>query len=109
MQHTLPELATALAAGRTTSLALVEQCLARIADPNGEGPRAFTRVHAEAARTSAAAIDALRRAGRVPGPYAGIPISLKDLLDIAGEPTPAARGRSPTPRRRVPMPRWCAA
>ncbi len=34
-------------------------------------------------------MDALRRAGRAPGPFAGIPISLKDLLDVAGEPTPA--------------------
>ena len=45
----------------------------------------------------------LRRAGRAPGRYAGIPISLKDLFDVAGEPTAAgcrvladapARGRA---------------
>ena len=35
------------------------------------------------------AMDALRRAGRAPGRYAGIPVALKDLFDIAGEPTPA--------------------
>ena len=34
-------------------------------------------------------MDALRRAGRSPGPFAGLPISLKDLLDVAGEPTQA--------------------
>jgi aspartyl-tRNA(Asn)/glutamyl-tRNA(Gln) amidotransferase subunit A len=34
-------------------------------------------------------MDTLRRAGRAPSRYAGIPISLKDLFDIAGEPTPA--------------------
>ena len=33
--------------------------------------------------------DLLRKAGRSPSPYAGIPIALKDLFDIAGEPTPA--------------------
>ena len=35
------------------------------------------------------AADVLRRAGRGPGRYAGIPISLKDLVDIAGEVTTA--------------------
>jgi len=34
-------------------------------------------------------MDALRRAGRAPSPFAGIPVSIKDLLDVAGEPTPA--------------------
>ncbi|MGC8475338.1 MAG: amidase [Acetobacteraceae bacterium] len=81
--------ARALADGITTARALVETCLARIADPAGEGAAAFRRSYAEAARASAEAIDALRRAGRAPSRYAGIPISLKDLLDVAGEPTPA--------------------
>ena len=81
--------AIALAEGRATSRDLIEACLARIADPAGEGGATFRRVHADAARASADAIDALRRAGRAPSRYAGIPISLKDLLDVAGEPTPA--------------------
>ena len=34
-------------------------------------------------------IGLLREAGRAPGPYAGIPVAIKDLCDIAGEPTPA--------------------
>jgi len=34
-------------------------------------------------------MDTLRRAGRSPGPLAGIPFSVKDLADIAGQPTPA--------------------
>ncbi len=72
-----------------TSRALVEQCLARIADPGGEGARAFVKVHAGQARAMADAMDTLRRVGREPSPYAGIPVSLKDLFDIAGEPTPA--------------------
>jgi aspartyl-tRNA(Asn)/glutamyl-tRNA(Gln) amidotransferase subunit A len=86
---TLHEAAAALAEGRTTSRALVETCLARIADPAGEGGRVFVKVHADQARAQADAMDALRRAGRAPGPYAGIPVSVKDLFDIAGEPTPA--------------------
>ena len=45
--RTIEDHAKALADGSTTSRALVEQCLARIADPGGEGARAFIKVHAE--------------------------------------------------------------
>jgi aspartyl-tRNA(Asn)/glutamyl-tRNA(Gln) amidotransferase subunit A len=85
--NTLLALAAQLDSGRTTSLVLVEDCLARIADPAGEGERTFIAVHAEAARAQADAMDLLRRHGRAPGPFAGIPISIKDLYDIAGEVT----------------------
>ncbi|MCA3315285.1 MAG: amidase, partial [Roseomonas sp.] len=84
MPRTVIEAAAALAAGRTSSTALVEEALARIADPAGEGARAFMVVHAETARATANAMDALRKAGRAPSPYAGIPISVKDLYDEAG-------------------------
>lgn len=87
--RTIEQHARALADGTTTSRALIEDSLGRIADPAGEGARAFTRVHAESARAAADAMDALRRAGRAPSRFAGIPIGLKDLFDIAGEPTPA--------------------
>lgn len=87
--RTIEQHAQALANGSTTSRELVEQCLSRIADPNGEGARAFIKVHAEQARAMADAMDALRRCVRSPSRYAGIPVSLKDLFDIAGEPTPA--------------------
>ena len=87
--HTIHEAATALAEGTTTARHLVEECLARIADPAGEGRRTFIKVYADQARASAEAMDALRRAGRAPGPLAGIPVSFKDLFDVAGEPTPA--------------------
>jgi len=87
--RTIHDAAVALANGKKTSRQLVEDCLARIADPAGEGARVFRKVHAGPARTMADAADALRRAGRAPGPLAGIPVSVKDLFDIAGEPTPA--------------------
>jgi aspartyl-tRNA(Asn)/glutamyl-tRNA(Gln) amidotransferase subunit A len=104
--RTIEQHAQALADGSTTSRALVDQCLARIADPNGEGARAFIKVHAEQARAMADAMDALRRAGREPSRYAGIPISLKDLFDIAGEPTPAgsrALADAPPARAHAPV------
>jgi aspartyl-tRNA(Asn)/glutamyl-tRNA(Gln) amidotransferase subunit A len=87
--RTIEQHADALAQGTTTARALVEEGLARIADPAGEGARAFIKVHADAARAMADAMDTLRRVGRAPSRYAGIPIGLKDLFDVAGEPTPA--------------------
>jgi aspartyl-tRNA(Asn)/glutamyl-tRNA(Gln) amidotransferase subunit A len=80
-------LAADLAAGRTTSRALVDEALARIADPAGEGARTFTRVYADQARAAAEAQDRLRRAGYVASPLAGLPVSIKDLFDVAGEVT----------------------
>ena len=87
--RTIDELAQALADGTITSRSLIEESLAKIADPDGEGKRTFIKVHAEQARAMADAADSLRKVNRSPGPYAGIPIALKDLFDIAGEPTPA--------------------
>ena len=84
---TVTSLAAALAAGRTTSRALVEDALARIADPGGEGGRCFVRVYADNARKAADAQDRLRAAGYVASPLAGLPVSIKDLFDVAGEVT----------------------
>jgi aspartyl-tRNA(Asn)/glutamyl-tRNA(Gln) amidotransferase subunit A len=85
----IDELAQALAAGTITSRSLIEESLARIADPDGEGSRTFIKVHTDQAHAMADAADLLRKHGRAPGRYAGIPIALKDLFDIEGEPTPA--------------------
>jgi aspartyl-tRNA(Asn)/glutamyl-tRNA(Gln) amidotransferase subunit A len=82
-------LAADLSAGRTTSRELVEQALARIADPAGEGARTFVKVYADSARLAADAQDGLRRAGYVASPLAGLPVSIKDLFDVAGEVTSA--------------------
>jgi aspartyl-tRNA(Asn)/glutamyl-tRNA(Gln) amidotransferase subunit A len=88
--RTLNDAAQALAQGTHTSRDLVEACLDRIVDPAGEGTRAFVKTYPTQARAAADAMDGLRRAGRAPSRFAGIPISLKDLFDVAGEPTPAA-------------------
>ena len=58
---TVLQLAAALDAGKTTSRALVDEALARIADPAGEGKRTFIKVYAETARQAADAQDRLRR------------------------------------------------
>jgi aspartyl-tRNA(Asn)/glutamyl-tRNA(Gln) amidotransferase subunit A len=80
-------LAADLAAGRTTSRALTEAALARIADPSGEGARTFVKVYGDTARAAADAQDRLRAAGYVASPLAGLPVSIKDLFDVAGECT----------------------
>src|SRR5712692_7914866 len=82
-------LARDLAQGKTTSRKLVEAALARIADAGGEGGRAFTKVHAQGALLAADVSDRLRKEGVVPSPLAGLPVSIKDLFDIAGDVTTA--------------------
>ncbi|MBT3334664.1 MAG: amidase, partial [Rhodospirillaceae bacterium] len=97
--QSLVDIAADLANGRTTSQALTEAALARIEDPNGEGAAAFTKTYKDAALASAKASDQARAHGIVPSPLAGIPVSIKDLCDVAGEVTLAGsivrRGEEP--------------
>src|SRR5581483_5507080 len=86
---TIASLSDDLEAGRTSARKLVEECLARIADPNGEGQRTFIHVDKDAALAAADAMDGLRRAKAAPSRFAGIPISIKDLFDIRGQVTRA--------------------
>jgi aspartyl-tRNA(Asn)/glutamyl-tRNA(Gln) amidotransferase subunit A len=72
-----------------TSRERVELALARIADPTGEGARAFIKVYADTARAEADYSDRLRRAGVVRSPIDGLPISVKDLFDVGGDITRA--------------------
>jgi len=87
----------------------LEESLARIADPKGEGARACLTVYSQAARSAADAADTRARAGMMLGPLDGAIISIKDLFDVAGEPTragskvlvdaPPASGDAPVVRR----------
>ncbi|NLC36574.1 MAG: amidase [Alcaligenaceae bacterium] len=86
---TLLELQRQLDAGETTSVELVEQALARIADDAGEGARAFTAVWADQALAAARASDILRAAGLSRSAIEGLPVSIKDLFDVAGKVTKA--------------------
>jgi aspartyl-tRNA(Asn)/glutamyl-tRNA(Gln) amidotransferase subunit A len=65
----------------------LEACLARIADPAGEGARAFTTLYAEPARDAAAASDARAMRGLSLGRLDGAIISIKDLFYQPGEVT----------------------
>ena len=86
---TVAQLDADLAAGRTTSRRLTEEALARIADPAGEGKRAFLKVYSESALAEADYSDRLRKAGVRRSPVDGMPVSLKDLFDVAGDVTRA--------------------
>src|SRR6201992_763650 len=86
---TLASLADDLEQGRTSARKLVEECIARISDPAGEGERAFIHVDKEAALDAADAMDHLRKANAAPSRFAGIPVSIKDLFDIKGQVTRA--------------------
>jgi len=86
---TLASLADDLENGRTSARKLVDECLARIADSSGEGARTFLHVDTEAAIEAAEAMDRLREVKAAPSPFAGIPVSIKDLFDIKGQVTRA--------------------
>jgi aspartyl-tRNA(Asn)/glutamyl-tRNA(Gln) amidotransferase subunit A len=89
MPPTVAQLAADLARGRTTSRQLTDAALARAQDPAGEGARTFTLIDADRARAMAQASDALRAAGVVRSPLEGLPVSIKDLFDVAGQVTTA--------------------
>lgn len=86
---TLAAARAAIDAGQGSALTLAESALERIADPAGEGARAFTLVFAERALRLARASGSLRSAGLKRSPLEGLPVSVKDLFDVAGLPTTA--------------------
>lgn len=62
-------------------------------------PAIFTTLYRDEALSAAAHADVLRLSGQPQSPLAGLPVSIKDLLDVAGETTLAGsivlRGRPP--------------
>ncbi|WP_199551108.1 amidase [Streptomyces sp. N35] len=81
----LAETARALADGESSSVALVEESLARI-EASQSSLNAFRRVRTEAALAEARDADRRLAAGeRLP--LLGVPVAVKDDMDVAGEPT----------------------
>jgi aspartyl-tRNA(Asn)/glutamyl-tRNA(Gln) amidotransferase subunit A len=74
--------------GEATSLELVERTLGRIGELDGR-VGAFVAVLGERALAEAAERDAARRRGRALGPLHGVPVAVKDLIDVAGAVTAA--------------------
>jgi len=87
--QTIAAAAAALRSGKATAVDLVEASLRSIEQHNAL-TNAFIRVDADAARAAARAADHERVSGIDRGPLHGMPISLKDLIDVAGQPTTAA-------------------
>ena len=85
----IAEVLRLLTAHEISSVELTERCLRTIADPLGEGSRTFLRVYTSSALQEAAAADKLRQQGKSDGSLLGLPISIKDLFDVAGETTTA--------------------
>ncbi len=77
------ETAAAIAAGETTARAETEAALARIEERDGE-LRAFSVVLERQALAEAAARDAHQRDGGTLGPLHGVPVAIKEELDVAG-------------------------
>ena len=75
--------------GTTTSEAVTTDCLEQIAH-NSARLNAFITVLGESALADARKADHEIRAGNDRGPLHGIPVSLKDLIDLSGTPTTAA-------------------
>ena len=85
---TIADLAAALRRREVSASALVERCLAAIARDGALN--AFVLVREDDARAEADAADRALARGEDLGPLHGIPVSLKDVIDLAGTPTTAA-------------------
>ena len=90
-EATIAQLQAEMAAGRLTSVSLVDKYLARInaLDNNGPKVNAILETNPDV-RDIALARDAERRAGMVRGPLHGIPVLLKDNIDTADRMQTAA-------------------
>ncbi len=97
--------ARAVREGQVRARAVVEAALERIA-ARDRILNCFTAVTAEAALVEAERLDRALAAGRDPGPLAGVPFAVKNLLDVAGLPTLAG---SRINRERLPAARDAAA
>ena len=87
MAKTLQDTRIQLQRGEVTSEQLVAEALAFVNSEEGQGDKVFIKVYEEQAMVQAKAIDQFRKSGAELHPLCGIPISIKDLFDVAGEIT----------------------
>ncbi len=86
--HGVHQAAEAIREGRIRPTELLDKCLTRIRDHDGD-VRAWVLVDEEAARREAEAMTVEAAEGRLRGPLHGIPLGIKDIIDVAGLPTEA--------------------
>ena len=84
--QTIVGTARRLRSGETTCLDVLQSCLDRI-DEKERAVRAWVLVDRDGATLQAQALDAELQAGRDRGPLHGIPIGVKDIIDVKGLPT----------------------
>jgi aspartyl-tRNA(Asn)/glutamyl-tRNA(Gln) amidotransferase subunit A len=82
----LSQLAADLQAGRLTCAQLLERCLDQV-DAWEPAVRAWVVLDRDRAGDQARRLDQLLRDGRPLGPLHGLPIGVKDIIDVAGFPT----------------------
>src|SRR6188768_4235159 len=83
---TIPQAAHDLREGLLTASDLVEHCLARVEQLEPQ-IQAWVSVDAAGARREAKRLDKLQLGDELLGPLHGIPIGIKDIIDVAGWPT----------------------
>src|SRR2546428_13368493 len=82
------EIAGRVASRSVTALRVVEACLGRIA-VHDRLLNSFLNAMTDQALDAARRVDDAVRAGRPPGPLTGVPVAVKDIIDVAGVPTTA--------------------
>jgi aspartyl-tRNA(Asn)/glutamyl-tRNA(Gln) amidotransferase subunit A len=90
--ETIEGIGRTIRAGETTCAHVLEKCLDRIGEWEPR-LRAWVRVDRDGAMEQARALDDELAAGKCRGPLHGIPIGIKDIIDVKGLPT--AAGYSP--------------
>lgn len=85
---TATEIAADVRAGRRSAVDVVDTALDLVAERNG-ALNAFVEIRPSAARAAARAVDEAVARGRDPGPLAGVPFAVKDVLWEAGVPATA--------------------
>lgn len=84
----LTELAAAVQARELSPVEVVDAVLER-ADRTEPELNAYAAIDADGAREAARATERALAAGSDPGPLAGLPVGIKDLIDVEGSPTGA--------------------
>lgn len=112
MEETAIQIAESVRSGERKAIEVLDACLAAVAEGN-DRLNAFVHVDEHLARAAAEAVDAKVAAGGDPGPFAGVPIGVKDLEDCAGMPTSRGsllyKGRGPVAADSVHLARLRAA
>ncbi|TMS58768.1 amidase [Imbroritus primus] len=88
MLPTIDTILARIAAGDLTHTELLERCITASNAP--EATSVYLHTWFDSALATARAADAARAAGEPLGPLAGLPVSIKDLYDVAGETTRSA-------------------